>query len=413
MPPEQQEGSKRVTAASDLYSLGVIIYELFTGLRPMGRFRPPSELSCDVTPDLEQLIHRCLEPDPAARFSSADEIKDRVLGMLQGAHLPTAQRERARQALARIEDKFALLDVIKENRYGAVYLYQDRVDERLLILKKKVGTTVGLAEAKLLTTLKHKNIVDVVGASGTDRIFILVMEYLSGGSLRDRLIQPLAWGEGLRTAREVCEALAFAHKNRIFHGNLRPSNILFTETGRAKLADFGLNEHYPSGTGGGNWYNMFDEERSVAADIFAAGTIFYQMLTGGVPVWNERKLVPSDYFKMLPAALQEMITRMIACQPGTRPASFDQVIAEIDALLAAWEENPSLPGASEAIDLESTTQNETTQVTTIAPPKSHRGLVTALILVAVLLVGTAALAMHTDYLVPVREAVLALLEKVR
>lgn len=351
MSPEQQDSTSRVTAASDLYSLGVIMYELLTGIRPAGKFRPPSEIDPDIPKPLEDIIHRCLEPDPQDRFSSADEIKDRLLRLLQGAHLLSAQRERARQGLSNIGEKFSLLDVIKENPHGAVLLYQDKVDQRLLVIKKRINTTEGLSEAKLLTSLKHKNIVNIVGASGSERLFIIVMEYLSGGSLNDRLIQPLPWGEALRTAREICEGLSFAHRNRIVHGNLRPSNILFTESGQAKITDFGLAEHYLSEADGTNWYNVFCDPKLPRADIFAAGTIIYEMLTGSVPVWKGTQVVPNEYFLRLPAELQQMVTWMLSRDDDSWRVSFDQVIAEIDTLLAACEANPELPGATEMIDM--------------------------------------------------------------
>jgi serine/threonine-protein kinase len=75
------------------------------------------------------------------------------------------------------------------------------------------GTSIspGSATARRLTSLEHRNIANVLGASKNDRYFIVVMEYLSGGSLQDRLIQPLPVGEALKVAREVSEGLSFAH----------------------------------------------------------------------------------------------------------------------------------------------------------------------------------------------------------
>ena len=335
MSPEQQISSNHVTAASDLYSLGVIMYELFTGVKPLGRFKPPSEINPTVPQPLEAVILRCLEPDPGDRFAAADEIKDLLLKILQGAHLPAAQREQAIQGLSKFEDKFAFLDIIKENRHGGVYLFQDKVDHRLMVIKKRINTSAGLKEAKLLTTLKHKNIVNILGTSRKEHLFIIVMEYLSGGSLKDRMIQPIPWGDALRTALEICKGLSFAHKNRIVHGNLRPSNILFTESGQVQVADFGLDEHYSSGKGRRNWYNVFDEPKPPEADIFALGTIFYQMLTGSLPVWKGDQILIKDHLKQLPIKLQKVVMRLLSRKQGVRYRSFDQVIEELNALLTA------------------------------------------------------------------------------
>ena len=335
MSPEQQVDASQVTAASDLYSLGAVMYELFAGVKLLGLYRPPSEINPAIPKSLEDTIHRCLQPNPIDRFGSADELKDSLLKILQGAHLGTDQRERASRGISAVEDKFALLDVIKEDRYGAVYLYENRVDCKPLVIKKRISMTAGLAEAKLLTALTHENIVNILGASGSEKLFIIVMEYLSGGNLKDRLIRPIPWGDVLKTARAICEALSFAHKNKIVHGNLRPSNILFTDSGEVKVADFGLDEHYTSGEGGNNWYNVGAEMKSPQTDIIAAGTIFYEMLTSSLPDWQEAGFVPHDSFKEIPAGMQQMISKMLRRDQSTRYTSVSQVLDEIDALMTA------------------------------------------------------------------------------
>jgi eukaryotic-like serine/threonine-protein kinase len=351
MSPEQQDGLDHVTQASDLYSLGVILYEMFTGTKPSGHFRRPSQINTEVSPALEQIILKCLEPDPAQRFSSADEIKDRLLTLLQGAHLQTAQRERAGRVFANVQDKFSLLDVIEETAQGAVYLYQDRAENRLLVIKKVEGSSAGLNEARLLTTLKHQNIVNILGASGDQHRFITVMEYLSGGSLKDRLLQPIPWGTALRTARGIGDALLFAHNNRMVHGNLRPGNVLFTDRDVAKVTDFGFDEREPSAGGRPDWYNIWGETKSPAADVFAAGTIFHQMLTGALPAWKGFAFTPEEYFQHLPEQLRDLVTRMLSYDPRERPAGFGPVLTQIDLLLAACEADPDLPGATEIISL--------------------------------------------------------------
>ena len=396
MSPEQQIDTSQVTAASDLYSLGALMYELFTGAKPVGRFKRPCEIDPGIPQPLEEVILRCLEPNPEDRFASADEMKERLLKLLQGAHLPSAQKERASRVLAKVEDKFALLDVIKEDRYGAVYLYEDSVDHRLLVIKKQCNTGAGLSQAKLLTTLKHKNIVNILGASGNERLFIIVMEYVGGGSLKDRLVRPLPLKDSLRTARQICEGLSFAHKNRIVHGNLRPSNILFTESGKVKIADFGLEEHYASGEGQENWYNVGREPKSPRADIFAVGTILYQILTGSLPVCNETEIVPHVNFKRLPVKLQEMVTRMLSREQGAQYTSLEEVIAEIDGLLAIYQEKTKRPPTAH-------------RKATARPQKTwEKRLLWTLLLLALLLLAALVYLNYADYLQVYRDAILPL-----
>lgn len=341
MSPEQKISSRNVTASSDLYSLGVVMYELFTGKKPLGRFKSPSEITPTISKPLEDAILKCLEPEPADRFTSADEIKDRLLETLQGAHLQDDQRKEAIQGIATMEDRFDLLDVITEHQFGAVYLFRHKVNGQLMVVKKCKGPEDGLKEAKLLTTLKHKNIVNIYGVSGNKGLFIIVMEYISGGSLKERLVRPHSWIKALKTAKDICEGLAFAHKNRVVHGNLRPSNILISASGEVKITDFGLNEHYTPSTSETNWYNFYGTPRSNQTDIFSAGVIFYEMLIGLLPVWKEDGFVPHKRFKSLPAELQAMIFKMIARDPEKRYENFDEVLARIDHMLAARRRKPS------------------------------------------------------------------------
>ena len=329
MSPEQKEGSIHVTATSDLYSLGAVMYELFTGSRPHGYFRPPSEVASGLPQGLDRVILKCLAAAPADRFQSADELKDLLLELIQGAHLKDTQKERAFQGIQKIEDKFSLLDVIKDTQYTSVYLFQDKVDKQLMAIKKCKRRSGGVHEAKLLNRLRHENIVDIYGVSENEKSFIIVMEYANGGSLKDQLIRSHPWQDVLVTAKGLCEGLVFAHRNRIIHGNLRPSNVLFSKSGEVKLCDFGLDEHYTSG----NWYAVPHEPKTPQTDIFAAGVIIYEMLAGMLPVWRGGQFSPSPEFKSLPFDLQEMVSKMLCRDQERRYRNLDEVLLVINDLL--------------------------------------------------------------------------------
>ncbi len=332
MSPEQQADARAVTAASDIYSLGAVMYELFTGRRPAGRLERPSTIDPGLPPALDDVILQCLEPDPARRPPSADEVRDRLLQILRGAHIGGDQRRRAGQGLASAGEKFALLDVLKEDGFGAAYLYEDRVEHKLLVIKKKPVGSPGYTEARLLTTLKHPGIVNVLGATRNEQVYIVVMEYLSGGSLRERLVRPFPWEEVVRVGCGVLSALAFAHRNRIVHGDLRPTNILFTDRDEVKLTDFGQAEHYGDPGGPPNWYGIRGEPRSRRADLFAAGAILHQMLTGVLPRWEEGRLVPHEAARSAPPGLLEVLEGLLKLNPDARFPSAEAVLEDLERL---------------------------------------------------------------------------------
>jgi serine/threonine-protein kinase len=185
--------------------------------------------------------------------------------------------------------------------------------------------------------------VDIYGTAANGKVSIIVMEYLAGGSLKDRLASVPPWQECLHNLREICEGVAFLHKNRLVHGNLRPTNILMSEDGHAKLADVGLEEHYLEAEEQQNWYSLPDEPRSVRADMFSLGMIFSEMLTGSIPLQKKGRLVQNNTFRTLPTILRTALTRMLSPEPADRYDSLDEVLPLLDELIAHVHEYPTVP----------------------------------------------------------------------
>ena len=198
-----------------------------------------------------------------------------------------------------------------------------------------------MSHAKILANIRHPHVVNVYGTASSGATSIIVMEYLSGGSLKDRLANLRPWDEVLTTAREICDGLSFLHKNRIVHGNLRPANVLMCADGHAKLSDIGLDEHYVDSAGEENWYGVADEPKSVRSDIFSAGMIFSEMLTGATPTRNKGHLIQNSSFRSLPKELRQMIAVMLAPGPADRYQSFDEILPLIDSLLDQASKNRS------------------------------------------------------------------------
>jgi serine/threonine protein kinase len=354
MSPEQRAG-RALTAAADIYSLGLILFELFTGRLPPEGVRRPSQVASGLPAYLDEVVEQCLEPDPVKR-PRAEDVRDRLIEGMQGAHLANVAQEQVMQGITSIKDKYHLLDVIKQSRFGSVYLCEDKLTHRHVIIKKILGTRQGLAESQKLSAFDHPGIVRVHEVSKSDKAYVVVMDYVPGGSLRDHLVRPWSWRKSLELMRGVCEALAFAHRHGIVHGNLRPSNILFAGKGDAQVTDFCLDEHYSGDKKRRNWYGVADEARSVRADVFAIGVILYEMLVAGLPDWGrDGRLVMSPALRALPAGVQELLARMADQQAERRYTGFEEVLAAMvrllagDAQSAAAGSTPSGRGSSRRV----------------------------------------------------------------
>jgi serine/threonine-protein kinase len=188
----------------------------------------------------------------------------------------------------------------------------------LLIIKKKASSSTGYEASKLLASLEHKNIVKTHGISRNERHFILIQEYLSGGTLNDKLAFQLNWQETLKIASQICEAIIFAHNNRIIHGHLRPTNILFNDNGQVKLTDFSLEDDLSTAENS-HFYYLDNEERSKASDIYATGVVLYQLFTGSLPSrQQDTSFVVRKSFTKLPENIQTLISGMISTIPQNR-----------------------------------------------------------------------------------------------
>lgn len=345
MAPELRHSVARANEKSDIYSLGRVMFELFAGFLPITIDRPLAQYGEELSKPLDELVMACVANDVDRRPNSVREVHDVLLQSLRGAHLDKAQIQRAQESVNK--KSFNLLDVLRENEFGAVYLFTEKNSGRQLVVKKHSGRFDGYTTGKRLAGLQHPNVVKVHGVSKNSRAFIVVMDYLSGGSLQERLVRPFSVEDFLPIGRQVCDGLVYAHDNQILHGNLRASNILFDERGIAQVTDFGLREHYSNGlrpqNGGDspiahkNWYSLPDEPVTEQKDIFACGVIFYQMLVGDLPNWHKGRLQTGRTFKRLSVELQAVLVRMLEPDPDKRFASMTQVARALDELSDSME----------------------------------------------------------------------------
>ena len=95
-------------------------------------------------------------------------------------------------------------------------------------------------EAKVLARLSHSNIVKVLDFGEHEGVPYLVMDYLPGGTLKEKLGQPMPWLQAARLLLPVSQALAYAHRQGVIHRDVKPNNILMGHSGDPMLTDFGI-----------------------------------------------------------------------------------------------------------------------------------------------------------------------------
>ena len=150
-------------------------------------------------------------------------------------------------------------------------------------------------ESRINAQLSHPNIVQVYDVGLHESYLYLVMEYLRGGDLNDKLKRGLHIQDLIRVVRDISRALDFAHEKGYIHRDIKPENILFREDGSAVLTDFGIAKVVDSGanltrhgTVVGTPQYMSPEQAAGRkldgrSDIYSLGVVFYRMLTGDVP----------------------------------------------------------------------------------------------------------------------------------
>lgn len=333
MAPELNQAGAIATVQSDMYSLGVMMYEVFCGVLPSAKhFRRDTE---ELPPLLVKLLHQCLQPQPEKRPVSMSEVVEALLSLMRGSHLSDQQISRAKKTLGK--KSFTLLDVLLEDQNGAVYLFSEARSGRQVVVKKTIGSEQGLEESRLLTQKRHDHIAFVHGVSKNEHAFITVTDYVSGGVLQERLVSPYCVDRFLVVATQILSALQFAHELGVVHGNVRANKILFDRRDHVQLVDFGLYSSQVDSIQAElnttlrhpGWFSIPDRRIDAKTDLFSAGVVFYQMLIGEMPRWNGSALQTGKAFRRLPAPLQRLLESLLQHDKSKRP---DNAAAVIDRL---------------------------------------------------------------------------------
>lgn len=263
----------------------------------------------------------------------------------------------------KLNNRYTITSLLGEGAMGEVYL---AIDERtgqqvaVKILSRQLSTRPEALErfrreAETLRQLDHPNIVKFVDAFEHEGQFVIVMEYLSGGSLHNLIkAGPLPIDRARGITLELCDALIRSHQLNIIHRDIKPDNVLLDQKGTPKLADFGVarleegTRLTHTGTQVGTPYYMAPEAwegqpLDAQADIWSLGVMFFEMLAGKVPfggdtgaaVMNKVLTAPPPDLKRIrddtPAGLVRIVTRMLTRDKYRRYRTMRQVAVDLES----------------------------------------------------------------------------------
>jgi ABC-type transport system substrate-binding protein/tRNA A-37 threonylcarbamoyl transferase component Bud32 len=214
-------------------------------------------------------------------------------------------------------------------------------------------------EAKSLAKLSHLNIVKVMDYGEHEDSPYLVMEYLPGGTLKQRLGKPIPWQDAVRLLLPIAQALEYAHEHNIIHRDIKPANILLTEKGQPMLTDFGIAKILETddtatltgtGVGVGTPEYMAPEQwtgqTTPQSDIYSLGVVLYEMITGRKPYMADTPAAillkqatdplprPTQFVPDLPDAVEKMLIKALAKKFQDRYQTIAEFVHALETLLS-------------------------------------------------------------------------------
>ena len=266
-----------------------------------------------------------------------------------GAFVPPSVSE-----LQQILEQFEIIELIGQGAMGAVYKARQTKLDRIVALKVLPSHTAAdplfaerfAREARAMAKLIHSNIVTIFDFGECEGCCFLVMEYVDGVNLRQAITSgQMNPQEALAIVPQLCDALFYAHQNGIVHRDIKPENILLDKNGVVKIADFGLakmlNETaatpYLTATQQvlGTLRYMAPEQLEGSrdidhrADIYSLGVVFYELLTGQLPVG--RFEMPSETADV-DSRLDEVVARTLERSPDRRYQQASEIKTDIHGI---------------------------------------------------------------------------------
>lgn len=256
--------------------------------------------------------------------------------------------------IAALFPQLEILVLIGQGGMGAVYKARQPALDRLVALKvlpPALSSDPGFAErfnreARALARLNHPNIVTVYDFGEAGALHYLLMEFVDGANLREiEQAGKLPPEQALAIVPQICEALQFAHNEGIVHRDIKPENLLLDKRGRLKITDFGIVKliGVPAGnlslTGArdvvGTPHYMAPEQVEHPqrvdhrADIYSLGVVFYEMLTGELPLG---KFQPPSQRVQVDVRFDEVVLHALEKEPARRYQQANQVKTAVEAI---------------------------------------------------------------------------------
>ena len=259
--------------------------------------------------------------------------------------------------------KYRVLSTIGSGGFGTVYLAEDTWIDKKVALKvpHKQNLDFGelLREPRLLATLNHPNIVTILTAEKQENVFFIVMEFVPGETLELVIARDgaLDLPRALDFTCQICNAVDHAHRHGVLHRDLRPSNVIVTDNGLCKVADFGTSRFLEIAAHGttviGSPPYMAPEQFSgkavFASDLYSLGVTMFQMLTGVLPydtpspadldrlMRGELLTAPRLKNPKVPKAINDIVLKAMSPEIGTR---YQRVGEMLDDIFKARDASP-------------------------------------------------------------------------
>lgn len=252
--------------------------------------------------------------------------------------------------------------------FGEVWLVQRRGGNHVAVAKIPHSArmnTLFIREAAILKRLSgHPNVVELIEVQEENGKVILIEEYVEGFTLQEFLDEGMESSKKEKAFLELLDVVAFAHRQRIMHRDIKPDNIIVTLSGRSKLLDFGtakdLTRKITSSTVVGSRPYMAPEQiagsSGLGSDVWAMGVLLFALATGLLPFYddNEKKLMdmilecepeaPRSLEPELSEQLEEIILRCLHKDPQMRFKDAEELKRELMERVPSFGDGQTLPG---------------------------------------------------------------------